>query len=249
MKLPSLATSQDLNILGQRPAGELLEILDETAAAQGETARDNPSYKARLSYNTGVRQRNLDLVLVTAACTPAGAATMPGPTAMQGRHCEARSWHAWHRHVSLVMTALAFLAKLRADLLRSTATGVLPSKRNERSSSVVALASSTDRRNSALPFAPFGIFWPVPCFCAKLPSHFCLSGSIGVSATMNLPEKSTIKRAGKCNCSTSATRSMVRIWSVHRSAPRLASAWRIICARSALPYGLPSSAIPGSSRP
>jgi hypothetical protein len=29
-----------------------------------------------------------------------------------------------------------------------------------------------------------------------------LSGSIGVSATMNLPEKSTIKRAGKCNCST-----------------------------------------------
>lgn len=56
-------------------------------------------------------------------------------------HCEARSWHAWHRHMSLVMTALAFLAKLRADLLRSTVTGTLPSKRNERSPSAVALAS------------------------------------------------------------------------------------------------------------
>jgi Transposase DDE domain len=56
-------------------------------------------------------------------------------------HCEARSWHASHRHMSLVMTALAFLAKLRADLLRSTVTGALPSKRNERSPSAIALAS------------------------------------------------------------------------------------------------------------
>jgi hypothetical protein len=56
-------------------------------------------------------------------------------------HCEARSWHAWHRHMSLVMTALAFLAKLRADLPRSTVTGALPSKRNERSPSAIALAS------------------------------------------------------------------------------------------------------------
>lgn len=35
-------------------------------------------------------------------------------------HCEARSWHGWHRHMSLCMAASAFLAKLAADLRRST---------------------------------------------------------------------------------------------------------------------------------
>jgi len=34
-------------------------------------------------------------------------------------HCEARSWHGWHRHMSLCMAALAFLARLSADLRRS----------------------------------------------------------------------------------------------------------------------------------
>jgi SRSO17 transposase len=34
-------------------------------------------------------------------------------------HCEARSWHGWHRHVSLCMAALALLSKLSADLRRS----------------------------------------------------------------------------------------------------------------------------------
>lgn len=34
-------------------------------------------------------------------------------------HCEARSWHGWHRHMSLVMAAAAFLAKLVADLRRA----------------------------------------------------------------------------------------------------------------------------------
>lgn len=48
-------------------------------------------------------------------------------------HCEARSWHAWHRHMSLVMAAAAFLAKLRADLLRASMAESLPDKRNERS--------------------------------------------------------------------------------------------------------------------
>lgn len=33
-------------------------------------------------------------------------------------HCEARSWHAWHRHMTLVMTTLAFLARLSAQLRR-----------------------------------------------------------------------------------------------------------------------------------
>jgi len=33
-------------------------------------------------------------------------------------HCEARSWHGWHHHMTLVMTTAAFLTKLSADLLR-----------------------------------------------------------------------------------------------------------------------------------
>ena len=33
-------------------------------------------------------------------------------------HCEARSWHGWHRHMSLVMAAAAYLAKLSADRRR-----------------------------------------------------------------------------------------------------------------------------------
>ncbi len=31
-------------------------------------------------------------------------------------HCEARSWHGWHRHMTLCMAALGFLAKLSAQL-------------------------------------------------------------------------------------------------------------------------------------
>lgn len=56
-------------------------------------------------------------------------------------HCEARSWHGWHRHMSLVMTALAFLAKLRADLLRASWQMTPPSKRNERSPAAPAIAA------------------------------------------------------------------------------------------------------------
>ena len=33
-------------------------------------------------------------------------------------HCEARSWHGWHRHMTLVMAAAAYLAKLGADRRR-----------------------------------------------------------------------------------------------------------------------------------
>jgi SRSO17 transposase len=43
-------------------------------------------------------------------------------------HCEARSWHGWHRHMTLCMAALAFLSKLSAELRRSAW-----SKQNERS--------------------------------------------------------------------------------------------------------------------
>ncbi|MCV6575212.1 MAG: hypothetical protein OIF58_05705, partial [Cohaesibacter sp.] len=34
-------------------------------------------------------------------------------------HCEARSWHGWHRHITLVMAAAAFLAKIAADQRRT----------------------------------------------------------------------------------------------------------------------------------
>jgi SRSO17 transposase len=34
-------------------------------------------------------------------------------------HCEARSWHGWHRHMSLVMAAAAFLVRLAADQRRA----------------------------------------------------------------------------------------------------------------------------------
>jgi SRSO17 transposase len=43
-------------------------------------------------------------------------------------HCEARSWHGWHRHMSLCMAALAFLAGLSAQIRRSAC-----GKPNERS--------------------------------------------------------------------------------------------------------------------
>lgn len=34
-------------------------------------------------------------------------------------HCEARSWHGWHRHMSLVMAAAVFLARIAADQRRA----------------------------------------------------------------------------------------------------------------------------------
>lgn len=46
-------------------------------------------------------------------------------------HCEARSWHGWHRHMSLVMAAAAFLAGITAQQRRA-AFG----KQNERSPAV-----------------------------------------------------------------------------------------------------------------
>jgi SRSO17 transposase len=48
-------------------------------------------------------------------------------------HCEARSWHGWHRHMTLCMVALAFLARLSAQL-RQAAGG----KANERSPRICA---------------------------------------------------------------------------------------------------------------
>jgi SRSO17 transposase len=46
-------------------------------------------------------------------------------------HCEARSWHGWHRHMTLCMAAAAFLARLSAQLRQSAER-----KGNERSPAV-----------------------------------------------------------------------------------------------------------------
>lgn len=56
-------------------------------------------------------------------------------------HREARSWHGWHRHIALVRAALAFLAKLRADLLRTSIAEPAAGKRNERSLRLAASPS------------------------------------------------------------------------------------------------------------
>lgn len=58
-------------------------------------------------------------------------------------HCEARSWHGWHRHMSLVTVAAAFLARLAADLRRATWAVADPpptasDKANERSPKAAA---------------------------------------------------------------------------------------------------------------
>lgn len=50
-------------------------------------------------------------------------------------HCEARSWHGWHRHMSLVMAASAFLARLSADQRR-----IAFSKRDKTSPKIFAAA-------------------------------------------------------------------------------------------------------------
>jgi SRSO17 transposase len=43
-------------------------------------------------------------------------------------HCEARSWHGWHRHMTLCMAAGAFLAGLQATLRRTA--GSKPNRRS-----------------------------------------------------------------------------------------------------------------------
>lgn len=52
-------------------------------------------------------------------------------------HCEARSWHGWHRHMTLSMLALAFLAGLRARL-KQAQISPSPDKANKRSLSAAA---------------------------------------------------------------------------------------------------------------
>ena len=60
-------------------------------------------------------------------------------------HCEARSWHGWHRHMTLSMLALAFLACLRARL-RETQSSRTSGKANKRILSAVASKPSRGLR-------------------------------------------------------------------------------------------------------
>jgi SRSO17 transposase len=48
-------------------------------------------------------------------------------------HCEVRSWHGWHRHMTLCMVAAAFLTRLSAQLRQAAS-----SKPNERSPASLA---------------------------------------------------------------------------------------------------------------
>lgn len=51
-------------------------------------------------------------------------------------HCEARSWHGWHRHMSLVMAASAFLVRLSADQRRTAFSK--PNKTSPRAQPAIA---------------------------------------------------------------------------------------------------------------
>lgn len=53
-------------------------------------------------------------------------------------HCEARSWSAWHRHMTLVMAAAAFLSGIAADQRRAAYTNADDGKRDKTSPSRAA---------------------------------------------------------------------------------------------------------------
>lgn len=59
-------------------------------------------------------------------------------------HCEARSWHGWHRHTSLVMAAAAFLAKLAADQRKTVLQ-----KQNETSPRMPPVTTSSNAFSAA----------------------------------------------------------------------------------------------------
>lgn len=67
-------------------------------------------------------------------------------------HCEARSWHGWHRHMTLSMLALAFLAGLRARL-KETQIEIASGKANKvirrrvaKTATIVAISVQELRR-------------------------------------------------------------------------------------------------------
>jgi len=46
-------------------------------------------------------------------------------------HCEARSWHGWHRHMALVMAAALFLAQIAAEQRKTAYATDAESKRDK----------------------------------------------------------------------------------------------------------------------
>ncbi len=48
-------------------------------------------------------------------------------------HCEARSWHGWHRHMALVMAAALFLAQIAAEQRKAAYATAAESKRDKTS--------------------------------------------------------------------------------------------------------------------
>ena len=48
-------------------------------------------------------------------------------------HCEARSWHGWHRHMALVMAAALFLAQIAAEQRKTAYANAAESKRDKTS--------------------------------------------------------------------------------------------------------------------
>lgn len=57
-------------------------------------------------------------------------------------HCEARSWHGWHRHMTLVMAAAAFLVRIAADQRKTAHANANESKRDKTSPSQADLCSA-----------------------------------------------------------------------------------------------------------
>ena len=59
-------------------------------------------------------------------------------------HCEVRSWHGWHRHMSLVMAAAAVLARLSADQRRTAFSK--PTRTSLRSQTAAAQSNASEAR-------------------------------------------------------------------------------------------------------
>ena len=59
-------------------------------------------------------------------------------------HCEVRSWHGWHRHMSLVMAAAAFLVRLAADQRRAAFSK--PNKTSPQSQMAAAWSPGSEAR-------------------------------------------------------------------------------------------------------
>lgn len=57
-------------------------------------------------------------------------------------HCEARSWHGWHRHMALVMAAALFLAQIAAEQRKTACACDTESKRDKTSPDRTAARSA-----------------------------------------------------------------------------------------------------------